>query len=426
MKNLRIEIQNETMSNVNLDNEEIIDLVNKWCQEYQVNTRVKILCRIKEESSFNCKLVFDSKLSKMKAKLEKDGVTNLLFARLDTFLHSNSKYKDIQLLILVGDVELNNDVKKSHSKKETSLNVLPINPQFSLEQLVLPKERKEEIMNVISLLKNITTIYYDWGFIDVDPVPRSIVNLWGPPGTGKTMCVHAIAHEMNKKILILNYADIESKYVGDAPKNLVSAFDLAEQTDSILFFDEADSFLGKRITNVSHSSDQAINSLRSQMLMELESFHGTVFFATNLHENYDRAFESRILKHIEFLLPDVDCRSILIAKKFPAKAPISDELWDSKLDSIKEDFCQELAKEIEGFSGREIKNCILETLIKAARMDEPYLNRDFIMSSFKESKKNFDAIHEKEKKKKDEIKDSIKKNLRENNFKVIKKNRRVK
>ena len=68
----------------------------------------------------------------------------------------------------------------------------------------------------------------------------------------------------------------------------------------MLFFDEADSFLGKRIQNVSSSSDQAINSLRSQMLILLEDFEGVVVFATNLADNYDKAFESRICKHISF------------------------------------------------------------------------------------------------------------------------------
>ena len=35
------------------------------------------------------------------------------------------------------------------------------------------------------------------------------------------MTAHAIAHELNKKILIVNYSEIESKYVGETSKNLV-------------------------------------------------------------------------------------------------------------------------------------------------------------------------------------------------------------
>ncbi|MGC8140941.1 AAA family ATPase, partial [Salmonella enterica] len=82
-----------------------------------------------------------------------------------------------------------------------------------------------------------------------------------------------------------------------APKNLQAAFDVAKNNDCVLFFDEADSFLGKRITNVVQGADQALNSLRSQMLILLEEFKGIVIFATNLVTNFDTAFESRILKH---------------------------------------------------------------------------------------------------------------------------------
>lgn len=79
-----------------------------------------------------------------------------------------------------------------------------------------------------------------------------------------------------------------------------------------MFFDEADSFLGKRIEDVSHSADQALNSLRSTMLIQLEIFEGVVIFASNLRENYDKAFKSRFLYEIEFDLPDLDCRKQII------------------------------------------------------------------------------------------------------------------
>ena len=185
-------------------------------------------------------------------------------------------------------------------KEEIKLNVFPIEPKYNMSQIILNDSTFEEIQKVSTLIKNIQKIHYDWGFSEIDPVPRCIVNFYGPPGTGKTMSAHIIASELNTKILPLNYSDIESKFVGDAPKNLVQAFEIAKRENCLLFFDEADSFLGKRITNVSSSSDQAVNSLRSQMLILLESFNGVVIFATNLHENYDSAFESRILRHIKF------------------------------------------------------------------------------------------------------------------------------
>ena len=153
----------------------------------------------------------------------------------------------------------------------------------------------------------------------MDSKPKSILNFYGPPGTGKTMCAHAISNMLNKPLLALNYSEIESKYVGDAAKNLKKAFDTARDKEAVMFFDEADSFLGKRIENVTQGSDQALNSLRSQMLILLEEHEGIVIFATNLVTNFDKAFESRILDHIKLELPNREARADIINKMLPSR-----------------------------------------------------------------------------------------------------------
>ena len=109
--------------------------------------------------------------------------------------------------------------------------------------------------------------------------------------------------------------------MGDSAKNLMNAFNTAKEHNCVLFFDEADSFLGKRIQNVTQGADQALNSLRSQMLILLEEFEGVVIFATNLVSNFDQAFESRILKHIKFALPNEEARAVIINKMIPEHLP---------------------------------------------------------------------------------------------------------
>ena len=47
-------------------------------------------------------------------------------------------------------------------------------------------------------------------------------------------------------------------------------FHAAERDDAVLFLDESDSLLSKRLTNVTDGSAQAINSIRSQLLICLE------------------------------------------------------------------------------------------------------------------------------------------------------------
>ena len=84
-------------------------------------------------------------------------------------------------------------------------------------------------------------------------------------------------------------------------------FKAAQNNDAVLFFDEADSLLSKRLTNVSQGSEQAINSMRSQILICLEEFQGIVIFATNLVINYDKAFLTRLIS-IEFKIPEKEYR----------------------------------------------------------------------------------------------------------------------
>lgn len=262
-------------------------------------------------------------------------------------------------------------IKKSLSNAsgEPGLNVLPVEPRYRLDQMILEDEIHQQLEDVITLVKMQDKIYNDWGFGEVDPKPRAIINFFGPSGTGKTMAAHALAHKFGVKILSLNYADIESKFVGDAPKNLMAAFDIAREHNALLFFDEADSFLGKRITNVTHSADQAVNSLRSQLLMLLEEHSGTVVFATNLIENYDSAFQSRILKHIKFSLPTKELRLELIKKMMPPKLPYDrEEFNDENLDY--------LVGLSEGFSGREIKNAVLNGIIRSAKNRNSFVYED--------------------------------------------------
>lgn len=281
------------------------------------------------------------------------------------------------------------------NKSEESVAYVPTTPLYSFDQIILPPEIKDEISAALNVLRHQDLIYNNWGFKEVDPIPKSVINFYGPPGTGKTMSAHAIARELGKSLLALNYAEIESKYVGEAPKNLIKAFNEAKKIDAVLFFDEADSFLGKRIQNVTQGAEQALNSLRSQMLMLLEQHNGIVIFATNLVTNFDSAFESRILKHIKFELPNKEARMAIISKMIPSKLPMEEVLSQDQLG--------ELADISDGFSGRELKGVILETLLDKASKD--LSNAIF---EFEDFKNRFELKKEERKRLKDEADKALK------------------
>lgn len=303
-------------------------------------------------------------------------------------------------------------IEKNNSPITTinPVGLWPVDPYYNLENVILNNEIKEDINSSIFLIKNQEKIYNDWGFSKIDNKPKLILNFYGPPGTGKTMTAHSVANEFEKKILLVNYSDIESKYVGDAPKNLDEAFKVAKENNAVLFFDEADSFLGKRIGDVSSSSDQAINSLRSQMLILLEEFDGIVIFATNMVKNYDKAFESRILKHIKFDLPNKKERIEIIKSMLSINAPIEKKVFEK--ESL-----NNLAEISEGFSGRIIKNAVLSSLVKAASLDnDEEISLICFLEGFNETKLRIDNL-EKEtgiKRIPEELKKQIESKIKEN------------
>ena len=346
---------------------------------------------------------------------------------VDSLVQNRAKYlqKDHIVICIYGSseiVETNIEAEHTRTTKAKStksesdvppLNVFPVEPRHTLSRVIVADETMSEIKKCVALIKQKNLIYDEWGFSTVDPIRRSVINLYGPPGTGKTMVANAIANELGLQILALNYSDIESKYVGDAPKNLVSAFKRAKETGAVLFFDEADSFLGKRITNVSSSSDQAINSLRSQMLMLLESNDVDTIFATNLKENYDKAFESRILMSIGFSLPDKNARVKIIRSFIPEKAPIEKE-------TLTEEFFNTLADLSENLSPRELKNLVLQTIISVVTQNRNKITTNDFIETFTKAQEKRDAEKRKQEEKKNALNKTIKTNMETNNFTVSK------
>jgi SpoVK/Ycf46/Vps4 family AAA+-type ATPase len=240
----------------------------------------------------------------------------------------------------------------------------PQTPLWSLEQLVAPENLLEELRTAISLVGLEPLVFDTWGLRAIEPFPRSALNFHGGPGTGKTLAAHAVASALNKSILVASYAQIESKYHGDGPKNVEALFHAAMTKEAVLFIDEADSLLSRRLTNVTQGSEQAINSMRSQILICLERHRGAVIFATNLAENYDRAFESRI-RHIHFPQPDRIARTAIWKMHLPEKLPLKADVDPKRLAGLAEDFC-----------GRDIKNAVVNAALAVARRGDDVIGHD--------------------------------------------------
>ena len=261
------------------------------------------------------------------------------------------------------------DEPKQEKNQPAEEVFIPVEPKWSLDDIILPAEVKNQILDVATYADNSLRVFEIWGFKHTHKFSRRIgVNLYGEPGTGKTMAAHAIAKELGRKILIVNYADIESKYVGETPKNIRKAFEAAKNTNSILFFDEADAILSKRVTNMTQAVDVSVNQTRSVMLMLMNEYQDFIIFATNFISNFDPAFMRRISMHIKFTLPDEECRKKLWRMYTPLAVP-------NNLDF------DELAKKFDGISGSDIANATLNAAFKAARLKSDGLDKSLVFEA---------------------------------------------
>src|SRR5581483_3703494 len=149
-------------------------------------------------------------------------------------------------------------------------------PRYTFEQLAVSESVKDGLDLALDMIRNEAKIFDEWGLRSIEQFPCTALNFYGPPGTGKTLAAHALAAELNKKILVANYGEIEGQLVGDGARNTTLIFRAATRENAVLFIDEADALLARRLSNVTHSADMALNSLSNQMLIALENFHGVV------------------------------------------------------------------------------------------------------------------------------------------------------
>lgn len=234
----------------------------------------------------------------------------------------------------------------------------------SLDTVILPQSLVDSLLDAVAVIRLKTKIFDEWGLSAIEPSPSSSLNFAGDPGTGKTLAAEAMAHELGLPLLAASYADIESKFHGEGPKNVQALFFAAERAGALLFIDEADSLLSRRLTNVTQGSEQAINSMRSQLLICLEQFKGIVIFATNLVENYDRAFNSRV-RHFHFPRPDEQARARIWRAHLPPTLPLHDDVDVAALA-------------VFDATGRDIKNAVLHAAGVAARAGRIPAQADFV------------------------------------------------
>lgn len=249
-------------------------------------------------------------------------------------------------------------------------------PKYTFDMVQLKTDTIEQIETALARIEYEKEVFDEWGLYAIMPNPTSALSFFGPPGTGKSLAADAIASKMNKKIIRVSYPDIQSKYVGEGPKNIVAIFLAAETQDAILFIDEAESLLSKRLENVNDPSAQSMNSMRSQFLISMEKFHGIVIFASNLAKNYDKAFLSRMI-NIEFEMPDEEMRQKIWKTHLPLGIGNNSKL---KFPTSEDVNVYELSHNFV-LCGRDIRNAVINACVEAKRTGQIKVTQELLVKS---------------------------------------------
>lgn len=193
--------------------------------------------------------------------------------------------------------------------------------------------------------------------LGIEP-PRGIL-LHGPPGTGKTFVVRALAHEAAAAFFPVKGAELLDKFVGESERGVREIFARARSAaPSLLFFDEIDALAPVRGTSTSSVTDSVVAAL----LTEIDGFGGrgdvVVVGATNRKDLIDPALlrSGRFEVHIELGLPDLEARRALLE--------ISDVPFSADVD------LDRLAAATDGMSFADLTGLLREAALATLRSDD--------------------------------------------------------
>lgn len=152
-------------------------------------------------------------------------------------------------------------------------------------------------------------------FMDSPKEARKGFILTGPPGTGKTMIVKALANEEKCYFMAPTLGDLKGEYVGQSSGKIKRIFAEARANQpTILFIDEADTVFPSR--NMGSQGDSFGLDMVNQFLQEIDGAttgEQKIFTiaATNRVDVVDSAIRSRLSEVITIGLPDKEMRRLI-------------------------------------------------------------------------------------------------------------------
>ncbi|HEY3094785.1 MAG TPA: CDC48 family AAA ATPase [Nitrososphaera sp.] len=233
-------------------------------------------------------------------------------------------------------------------------------PRVTYEEIGGMKEQIKRLREIVELPMRHPEVFARLGI-----EPHSGILMYGSPGCGKTLIAKALASESEANFFIINGPEIMNKYYGETEARLRDIFKEArESSPSIIFIDEIDAIAPKREEAFGDVEKRVVAQLLALMDGMSERGHVIVLGATNRPESLDPALRrpGRFDREIEIGVPNVEGR-LEILQIHTRGMPLSEDID-----------LQELASELHGYTGADIKALCRESAMKALRRYLPEID----------------------------------------------------
>ena len=195
--------------------------------------------------------------------------------------------------------------------------------------------------------------------------PHSGILLYGPPGCGKTLLAKVLATESDANMYSINGPEIMNKYYGETEAKLRDIFKEAkDNSPSIIFIDEIDAIAPKREEVYGDVEKRVVAQLLALMDGLTERGNVVVLGATNRPDSVDPALRrpGRFDREVEISVPNADGR-LEILQIHTRGMPLGKDIE-----------LKNLASELHGYTGADIKSLCREAAIKAIRRYLPEID----------------------------------------------------
>ncbi len=237
-------------------------------------------------------------------------------------------------------------------------------PRESWREIGGLKQEIQEIKEVIELPLKKPKLFEKVG---INP-PKGVL-LYGPPGTGKTLLAKAVANSTDATFIEVVGSELVQKFIGEGAKLVKDIFTLArKKAPAIVFIDEIDALAATRM-DTGTSGEREVNRTFMQLLAEVDGFEHLdnvkVIGATNRVDILDPAIirPGRLDRLIEVGLPDEEGRMEIFKVH-------------SQRMNLRKVKLPELVKQMENFSGAEIRAVCTEAGYFAIRENREYVTQD--------------------------------------------------